>query len=132
LGSRKSCSLLEALDGPNRQEAQVAPNLYLASANGGSKQEIVSSPRKFTTVVPQLNASDYDYIVFDMPPVNEVSITPRLAKHMDLTLLVVEAEKTRRATIRDAGALLLEFSQNVAVVLNKTRGYLPKQAGQAA
>lgn len=127
LGSRKSLSLIDALEGQKRQEALIAPNLYLASANGAGKQEVVSSPRKFTTVVPQLNASDYDYIVFDMPPVNDVSITPRLAKHMDLTLMVVEAERTRRNAIHDAGALLLEFTQNVAVVLNKTRAYLPKQ-----
>jgi len=132
LGARKSCSLLDALEGPNRQEALIAPNLYLASANGSGKQEVVSSPRKFTTVVPQLNTSDYDYIVFDLPPVNEVSITPRLAKHMDLVLMVVEAEKARRNTVRDAGALLLEFTNNVAVVLNKTRSYVPKQLSSAA
>ena len=132
LGSRKSCSLLDALEGPNRQEALIAPNLYLASANGSGKQEVVSSPRKFTTVVPHLNTSDYDYIVFDLPPVNPVSITPRLAKHMDIVLMIVEAEKARRNTVRGAGSLLLEFTKNVAVVLNKTRSYGPKQLSQAA
>jgi polysaccharide biosynthesis transport protein len=132
LGARKSCSLMEVLEGPKRQEALIAPNLYLAQENGASSQPVVTSPRKFTTVVPQLNTSDYDYIVFDMPPVDPVSITPRLSKHMDLTLLVVEAEKAHQNTVREAGSLLLEFSQNLAVVLNKTRNYLPGQVGQSA
>jgi Mrp family chromosome partitioning ATPase len=129
LGGRKSLSLMDALEGPKRQEAQVAPNLYLATGGSGN-QQVLSSPRRFTTVVPQLNASDYDYIVFDMPPVNAVSITPRLARHMDLTLLVVEAEKARRSTIQECGSLLAEFTQNIAVVLNKTRNYLPRKAEQ--
>lgn len=131
LGSRKTCTLVEALEGPKRQEGLIAPNLYLASAGSGN-QQVMTSPRKFMSVVPQLNTSDYDYIVFDMPPVDQVSITPRLAKHMDLTLMVVEAEKAHQSTVKQAGSLLLEFSQNVAVVLNKTRDYLPKQISQAA
>jgi Mrp family chromosome partitioning ATPase len=125
LGVRKSCSLLEALEGAKRQDALIAPNLYLAST-GEPKQMVTSAP-KFTRVVPRLNASDYDYIVFDMPPVNQVSITPRLAKHMDLTLLVVEAERAHRTTVEEAGSLLLEFTPNVGLVLNKTKTYGPKQ-----
>jgi polysaccharide biosynthesis transport protein len=133
LGKRKGCTLAEALEGPKRQDALIGPNLYLATANGGGgKQQLINSPRKFNTVVPQLNTSDYDYIIFDLPLVDEVSITPRLAKFMDLTLLVVEAEKARRSTVSEAGSLLLEFSPNVAVVVNKTRNYLPGLLSQAA
>jgi polysaccharide biosynthesis transport protein len=132
LGSRKSCSLMEALEGPKRQEGLIGPNLYLARAQESGSQQLVTSPRKFTTVIPQLNTSDYDYIVFDMPPVDSVSITPSLAKHMDLTLLVVESEKSRRNTVKQSGALLLEFTKNVAVVLNKTHSYLPRRLGQEA
>ena len=83
-------------------------------------------------MVPQLNTSDYDYILFDLPPVSEVSVTPRLAKHMDLTLLIIEAEKAHRSRVKEAGSLLSDFTQNIAIVFNKTRNYLPKQLSQAA
>jgi hypothetical protein len=44
--------------------------------------------------LPKLKASDYDYIIFDLPPASLTSATPRLASHTDITLLVVESEKT--------------------------------------
>ena len=37
-----------------------------------------------------------------MPPVTEVSITPRLSKFMDTVLMVVEAEKTDLEVVRRA------------------------------
>jgi Mrp family chromosome partitioning ATPase len=132
LGTRKSCSLAEALQNTNQGEALIAPNLYVASAQGSDHQALANSPSKFTRVVPQLNASDYDYIVFDMPEVDQVSITPRLAKHMDLMLLAVEAERAHRSAVKQAGSLLMEFTPNVAVVLNNTKAGLPKSLHQAA
>jgi polysaccharide biosynthesis transport protein len=124
--AKKGCGLLDALEQQTRDEAMVAPNLYLASTNSGADKRQVASPRQFTRVIPQLNASDYDYIIFDMPRVDQVSITPRLAKHMDLVLLVAEAEKVNRNTLKKANSLLLEFTPNVATILNKTRSYVPR------
>lgn len=132
LGSRRSCSLTDALQHQNQGEALIAPNLYMASAQGTDSQQFSSSPSKFTRVVPQLNASDYDYIVFDMPEVNQISITPRLAKHMDLMLLVVEAEQAHRTAVKQAGSLLTEFTSNVAVVLNNTKASLPRSLQHTA
>jgi uncharacterized protein involved in exopolysaccharide biosynthesis/Mrp family chromosome partitioning ATPase len=124
--NKKACTLLDALEGQKRQQGLIAPNLYRASARQSSDGQFLTSPTRFTTVVPRLNASDYDYIVFDLPPVDEVSITPRLAKHMDLTLLVVEGQETTRSVVKGAGELLLEFTPNVAMVLNNTEAKLPK------
>ena len=125
LGRRKSCTLQEVLEHEKREEAQVAPNLYLASAEGGDSQEIAKSSPKFVRSLPQMAASDYDFIIFDMPEVEQISVTPRLARHMDLMLLVVEAEKNHRNVVKEAGALLSEFTPNVAVVLNNTKAALP-------
>jgi Mrp family chromosome partitioning ATPase len=124
--AKTACTLLDALEGQKRQQGLVAPNLYLASARDSTEGHVLTSPTRFTTVVPRLNASDYDYIVFDLPPVNQISITPRLAKHMDLTLLVVEAHRATRNIVKSAGELLLEFTPNVATVLNNTQANLPK------
>ena len=72
-------------------------------------------------------ASDFDYIIFDMPSVNQISITPRLAGFMDLVLLVVESERTDRDLVQRATRLLSETRAHVGVVLNKTRQYVPRR-----
>jgi Mrp family chromosome partitioning ATPase len=84
-------------------------------------------PKRFSHLVPLMKASDYDYIIFDMPPVNEISITPRLARFMDMVLLVIESEKTSREAGMRAASLLAESKTNVGLVLNKNRSYLPKR-----
>ena len=84
-------------------------------------------PKRFSHLVTQLKASDYDYIILDMPPVTEISVTPRLARFMDMILLVVESEKTDRDAAQRAATLLSESRANVGVVLNKNRTYVPKR-----
>ena len=75
----------------------------------------------------KLKASDYDYIIFDMPPVNQISITPRLAGCMDMVLLVIESEKTNREAVKRATSMLTESKANVSAILNKNREYVPKR-----
>jgi Mrp family chromosome partitioning ATPase len=77
-----------------------------------------------------MRASDYDYIIFDMPPMSQISITPRLARFMDMVLLVVESEKTDRDVAKRATNVLLETKTNVGVVLNKSRDHLPRRLQQ--
>lgn len=107
-----------------RESAQVQEHLYLATAgdmNGGLPKVL---PKRFNHLVPKLKASDYDFIIFDLPPVSPTSITPRLATFMDLVLEVVEAEKTNRDTAKRAAAILSEAQANVSVVVNKVK-HLP-------
>jgi len=82
-------------------------------------------PSRFATLVPKFKASHYDYIIFDMPPVSQTSVTPRLSGFMDMVLLVVESEKTNQDVVKRANALLAESKANVRAVLNKTRTYVP-------
>ena len=90
------------------------------------KQLIKALPKRFTQLVPKLKASDYDYIIFDLPPVSQTSITSKLAGFMDMVLLVVESEKTGRSIVTDATELLRDSRATVATVLNKTRRYVPE------
>jgi len=76
--------------------------------------------------VPQFKASDYDYIIFDMPPVSQTSLTSRLARFMDMTLLVIESEKSEIELVQQAKSRLTESGATVGVVLNKTRQYVPE------
>ncbi len=83
--------------------------------------------RRFAALMPKLKASDYDYIIFDMPPVSQTSMTPRLAGLMDMVLLVIESEKTHRDSVQRATALLNESRAQVSTVLNKVKKYVPAQ-----
>ena len=49
--------------------------------------------------MPQLEACDFDYIVFDMPPVGPTSPTLAMAGFMDKVLLVLDAENTNRESL---------------------------------
>ena len=82
-------------------------------------------PQRFAKLLPHLKSSDFDYIIFDMPPVSQISITPRLAGFMDMVLLVVESEKNSREGVQRASALLAESNAHVGAVMNKTKNYVP-------
>jgi succinoglycan biosynthesis transport protein ExoP len=87
-------------------------------------------PSKFTHIVPKLRASDYDYIVFDMPAISPMSATPRLGGYMDIVLLVLEAEKTGQQLAARATALMRESRANVVAVVNKYRPHVPARLSQ--
>ncbi|MDB6057551.1 MAG: Tyrosine-protein kinase ptk [Verrucomicrobiales bacterium] len=129
---KPSCPLNDALEGENRDDAMVNENLYVVSgsrnANGDKLPSIL--PKRFSQLMPKLKASDYDYIIFDMPPVSQTSVTPRLATYMDMTLLVLESEKTNREVVKRATALLGESKANVIAILNKTHNYVPRKLHQ--
>ena len=77
-------------------------------------------------MMPNLKASDFDYIIFDMPPLRQTSPTWGMAAFMDKLLLVVEAEKNNRDDINRSYRKLVAERNNVEVVVNKTRSYVPK------
>jgi Mrp family chromosome partitioning ATPase len=122
-----SCGLLEALEKDKGQKGQVQQNLVLAAASSGNGHGGSLVPRKFANLMPKLVATDYDFVIFDMPPVSQTSVTPRLARLMDMTLMVIESEKTQVDVVRQASALLQQSKADVAVVLNKTRSYVPRR-----
>lgn len=124
---KPDCGLDEVLENGNRETALVQENLYVVNGNSNNNQLPRILPKRFASLVPKFKASDFDYIIFDMPPISQTSITLRLAGFMDTVLLVVESEKTKRETISQAGALLAEAKANVNIVLNKTRSYVPGQ-----
>ena len=118
------CQLDDALITEKRDTALVQENLYVVTEGSSEKLQRVL-PKRFASLVPKLKASDYDYIIFDMPPVSQTSVTSRLAGLMDMTLLVIESEKTNRDAVQQATALLSLSKATVGAVLNKTRKYIP-------
>lgn len=128
---KPGCGIADALEPENRAGAQVQENLYVATINNGAKDQLMKVlPTRFNHLMPRLKASDYDYIIFDMPPVTQTSATPRLASYMDLALLVLESEKTSQHSAARASALMREARANVAAVLNKHRSHMPAALSQ--
>jgi Mrp family chromosome partitioning ATPase len=114
----------------NRHNALVQENLYVVQEASNREKLPSIMPKRFSHLVTKMKASDYDYIIFDMPPVTQISVTPRLARFMDMVLMVVESEKTDRDVAQRASALLSESRANVGVVMNKNRSYVPKRLHQ--
>ena len=124
---RQCCGLDEALALETRDAALVQENLYVVSAGSPDERFQRILPRLFVSLLPRIKASDYSYVIFDMPPVSQTSITSRLAGFMDMVLLVIQSEKTNRDTAQQAIELLASSQAKIGVVLNKTRKYIPER-----
>jgi succinoglycan biosynthesis transport protein ExoP len=83
------------------------------------------APKRFYDMLTQFRTSDLDYVVFDMPSLGNTSATLPLAGFMDIVLLVVEAEKNNRDSVKRAYAQLAARTK-VSVVFNKSRSYGPR------
>ena len=124
-----ACSLAEALVGA---PALAGENLYLAVAASPETPDAQIIPKKFYDLVPHLKASDFDYIIFDMPPLSQTSITLSIAGLMDKVLVIVEGEKSNRDFLKRAYAELIACRATVSVIFNKAQSYAPRLLGAAA
>jgi uncharacterized protein involved in exopolysaccharide biosynthesis/Mrp family chromosome partitioning ATPase len=122
---KPSLQIDDALHNEKRDSALVQENLYVVSEGDNTQRLPRALPKRFASLIPKLKASDYDYIIFDMPPVSPTSVTTRLAGYMDTVMLVVEAEKSDTQVTQQANVLLKQANANVTAVLNKTRKYIP-------
>jgi|SRR5882724_2465808 len=111
---------------PNGAIDSAADNLYLAAVGSPNAGPARLGLKKFFDMMPNLKASDFDYIIFDMPPLNQTSPAWGMAAFMDKLLLVVEAEKINREVIKRSYRKLIAERDNVEVVVNKARSYVPK------
>ena len=122
---RPAAALTKAIE-PQAAITSAADNLYLATVTQSGSKSTHLGLKKFFSLVPNLKASDFDYIIFDMPPITQTTPTVGLAALMDKVLLVVEAEKTNRDVVKRGFRELVGARADVAVVLNKTRSHGPK------
>lgn len=122
---RPAQPLMAALES-NGDRASAAENLYLATVGSTSAGPAQLGLKKFFDLMPNLQASDFDYVIFDMPPLGQTSPTLGMAGFMDKMLLVVEGEKTNRDAVRRGYEALVASRDNVSVVFNKARSYTPK------
>src|SRR5215813_13670047 len=118
---------LKAALKPSEKMTSAADNLYLAtvgSPNTGGPAQL--GLKKFFDMMPNMKTSDFDYIIFDMPPLYETSPTWGMGAFMDKLLLIVEAEKNNRDVVKRGYRKLVAERNNVAVVVNKARSRIPR------
>jgi polysaccharide biosynthesis transport protein len=104
----------------------AADNLYLATVAPPNAGPAQLGLKKFFDLMPNLRASDFDYIIFDMPPLGQTSPTLGMAPFMDKLLVIVQAGKDNRETVKRGYKALVSARDNVSVVVNKVRSYTPK------
>jgi uncharacterized protein involved in exopolysaccharide biosynthesis/Mrp family chromosome partitioning ATPase len=121
---KPACDLAEALE--NKDHALVQDNLYVVTEGMNGDKLPITLPRQFAGLMPKLRASDYDYIIFDMPPVSQIGVASKLGRFMDVNLMVVESEKTAVDVVKQASSMVSGAKPNVGVVLNKKRTYVPQ------
>lgn len=109
-------------------EEALDPKYKASVQNGGIASHIFRS--QCAHIMKALKNSEFDYIIFDMPPTSPTSITARLAGFMDEILVVFESEKTNQDVAKEAVALLGESKVSLCAVLNKIRSYVPSSLHQ--
>src|SRR5436309_3086712 len=122
----KPAYALNAALKPEGTIASASENLYLATVGSPNAGPAQLGLKRFFDMMPNLKASDFDYIIFDMPTLAETCRTWVVAACVDKLLLVVEAEKNSRDMIKRGYGKLVAERNNVSVVVNKARSYVPK------
>ena len=124
---RPVCTLAEALRNGGALSGP-AKNLHLTVVTGSDAKAGRIVPKKFYDLMPDLKASDFDYIIFDMPIFNQTSVTQAMAGLMDKFLLIVQAEKDHGDAVMQAHSELVAANASVTVILNKVGFHAPKWA----
>lgn len=104
-------------------------NLYYANASSrreGGVETAEFTPLHLHEMMPLMHASEYDYIIFDMPAVAQTSPTLTMAGLMDKVLLVLDAENTTREGLKWGYSELARGRADVSCIFNKTRSHGPE------
>ena len=125
----KAAPPLASLLQPAGAVPQAAGNLYLATIQASHRTHVPLGLKRFHSLMPSLKAADFDYIIFDMPPLDATSPTLGMASFMDKVLLVVEAEQSDEEHIKRTYSDLIDSRANVSCVFNKARCYIPGWLG---
>ena len=111
----------------NDKFRETKDRLYYASATARRDDSGLTtfSPMHLYELMPQLQASDFDYIIFDMPPIDQTSRTLTMAGLMDKVLLVLDADNTSRDALKWGYSELGKGKADVSCIFNKTRSHAP-------
>lgn len=128
-GAHPAESIFKAVELSKTERFRLTPrNLYFASATTrrSSKNPHALAPTALYEIMPHLVASDFDYIVFDMPPIGPTSPTLTMAGFMDKILLVLDGDNTTRENLSWGYMELEKAKADVSCVFNKARSHAPR------
>lgn len=127
-GNKPLHSLVGALQAArNTRFKEGSQNLYLASAASRKNDPngTAFGPMHLYELLPHFRASEFDYIIFDMPALAQTSPTLAMAGLMDKVLLVVDGEDTNRETLSWGYSELVKGRADVSCIYNKARSHAP-------
>ncbi|MCW1886368.1 Wzz/FepE/Etk N-terminal domain-containing protein [Luteolibacter flavescens] len=128
-GNRPLHSVVGALQAArNTRFKEGGQNLYLASA-AATKADANATPfgpMHLYELLPHFRASEFDYVIFDMPPMAPTSPTLAMAGLLDKVLLVVDGEDTSRDALKWGYSELVKGRADVSCVFNKARTHAPR------
>lgn len=127
-GNKPLHSLVGALQAArNTRFKEGSQNLYLASAASRKSDSNATAfgPMHLYELLPHFRASEFDYIIFDMPALAQTSPTLAMAGLMDKVLLVVDGEDTNRETLKWGYSELVKGRADVSCIYNKARSHAP-------
>lgn len=96
-------------------------NLIMMSINfksSNAKNRSVT-PKKIYELITELKSSDFEHIVFDMPPLGTTSPTLAMAGFMNKVVVIVDSGKTNREILKRNYKELVSRNSNIFVILNK-------------
>lgn len=128
LGEVPQHSLNWALQMASHSKFKESPQkLYYASAMARRDDSGLTTftPHHLYELIPELQASEFDYIIFDMPAIDQTSRTLTMAGLMDKVILVLDAENTSRDALKWGYSELARGRADVSCVFNKTRAHVP-------
>jgi uncharacterized protein involved in exopolysaccharide biosynthesis/Mrp family chromosome partitioning ATPase len=107
-------------------------NLSLLPAGDDNKPfPAVSLSTRLGDVLANFRKATYSFIVLDLPPITETSISLRIAGYLDSVVVVVDSEKVNRDVGAHVAKLLRDVDAKVCgTVLNKRRTYIPSRLYQ--
>jgi capsular exopolysaccharide synthesis family protein len=101
-------------------------NLDLMTAGNGEPLELIFDLKPFADLL-SLWRREYNFVIFDTPPLAEGSAEMGLTQLADGVILVVEAERTRWEVVQRAKEMLTKAQVDIlGVVLNKRRFPIPE------
>lgn len=122
-------TLKQALDvSRSEQFRKCDKNLYVinAPATRSRNGNNTLTAMDLHQLMPSLDASDFDYIIFDLPPVSPTSPTVAMAGFMDKVLLVLDSDKTTKEGLQWGYSELEKTRADVSCIYNKARSHAPK------
>ena len=105
-----------------KERGREENKIHLMQLSNIPGRGLSSRPLQLQALLPEFSTSEYDYIVMDMPPVDdETSPTFAMAGMVDQLLLVLDAQNTGRDSLKKVYSHLTGQHASVSCIFNKTK-----------